>query len=67
MSRQRSRSMGSIPPYLEDRGEWKQRRCLACDRKFRSTWAGHRICPRCSSDEHSASSASYNLNREEAG
>jgi Zn finger protein HypA/HybF involved in hydrogenase expression len=27
----------------------KKRHCLRCSSEFESTWAGHRICPRCKS------------------
>lgn len=28
-------------------GSYTFRTCLKCDRKFKSTWSGHRLCPNC--------------------
>jgi Zn finger protein HypA/HybF involved in hydrogenase expression len=27
-----------------------ERRCLKCGRRFTSTWAGHRLCAKCSAE-----------------
>jgi len=33
--------------YVDDRDEEKTRRCLRCQKKFKSKGAGNRICPSC--------------------
>ena len=49
---EKAASMSDKKPVPDGDIDSKVRNCLACRRRFKSAWAGERICPKC---KHSSS------------